>query len=90
MQWGREHNIDLWNLASRSTLPSIAACKRYAEEAMEESMKVQQKAFDAHWQGKNPWIDENWNEIKGYLQAKIKQTEAYRTWLPDMAKRAIR
>ena len=27
---------------------------------------------------RNPWIDENWNEIKGYLQSKIKQTETYR------------
>ena len=52
--------------------------QRYAEEAMEESMKVQQKAFDAHWQGRNPWIDENWNEIKGYLKSEIKQTDTYR------------
>jgi penicillin-binding protein 1A len=78
MQWAREHNIDLWESGLKIYTTIDSRMQRYAEEAMEESMKVQQKAFDAHWQGKNPWIDEDWNEIKGYLQAKIKQTETYR------------
>ena len=78
MQWAKAHNIDLWESGLKIHTTIDSRMQRYAEEAMAESMKVQQKAFDSHWQGKNPWIDENWNEIKGYLQAKIKQTETYR------------
>ena len=76
--WCKERNIDLWESGLKIYTTIDSRMQRYAEEAMEESMKVQQKAFDTHWQGKNPWIDENWNEIKGYLQSKIKQTDTYR------------
>lgn len=78
IQWSKENNIDLWESGLKIYTTIDSRMQRYAEEAMEESMKIQQKAFDAHWKGKNPWIDENWNEIKGYLQSKIKQTETYR------------
>lgn len=78
IQWSRQRNIDLWESGLKIYTTIDSRMQRYAEEAMEESMKVQQKAFDTHWKGKNPWIDENWNEIKGYLQSRIKQSETYR------------
>ena len=78
MAWCKERNIDLWESGLKIYTTIDSRMQRYAEEAMEESMKVQQKAFDAHWQGRNPWIDENWNEIKGYLKSEIKQTDTYR------------
>jgi len=76
--WCKERNIDLWESGLKIYTTIDSRMQRYAEEAMEESMRAQQKAFDTHWQGRNPWIDESWNEIKGYLQSKIKQTETYR------------
>jgi len=78
IQWSNEHNIDLWESGLKIYTTIDSRMQRYAEEAMAESMQLQQKAFDTHWQGKNPWIDEKWNEIKGYLQSKIKTTETYK------------
>ena len=78
IRWSKERNIDLWESGLKIYTTIDSRMQRYAEEAMEESMRTQQKAFESHWKGKNPWIDENWNEIKGYLQSKIKQTETYR------------
>lgn len=78
IRWSKERNIDLWESGLKIYTTIDSRMQRYAEEAMEENMRTQQKAFESHWKGKNPWIDENWNEIKGYLQSKIKQTETYR------------
>ncbi|MEO7988286.1 MAG: transglycosylase domain-containing protein [Chryseolinea sp.] len=78
MLWCKEHSYDLWESGLKIYTTVDSRMQRYAEEAMDESMRPQQKTFDDHWKGKNPWIDEHWNEIKGFLQSRIKQTDAYR------------
>jgi penicillin-binding protein 1A len=78
MTWCKEHGYDLWESGLKIHTTIDSRMQRYAEEAMAESMKPQQKTFDTHWKGKNPWIDEDWNEIKGFLDSRIKQTETYR------------
>ncbi|HOX82014.1 MAG TPA: transglycosylase domain-containing protein [Chryseolinea sp.] len=78
MRWCKEHNYDLWESGLKIYTTIDSRMQRYAEEAVEENMKAQQKAFDAHWKGGNPWIDDNRNEIKGFLQSRIKRTETYR------------
>ncbi|WP_236676051.1 transglycosylase domain-containing protein [Chryseolinea lacunae] len=78
MNWCKEHGYDLWESGLKIHTTLDSRMQRYAEEAMAESMKPQQKTFDTHWKGKNPWIDEKWNEIKGFLDSRIKQTETYR------------
>jgi penicillin-binding protein 1A len=52
--------------------------QRYAEEAVAEHMALLQKDFSAHWEGRNPWLDDDWKEIKGFLQSRIKQTPTYK------------
>lgn len=78
IRWSKERGIDLWESGLKIYTTIDSRMQRYAEEAVDESMKVQQQAFDAHWYGKNPWIDENWNEIKGFLESRVKQTETYK------------
>jgi len=78
MSWCKQHGYDLWESGLKIHTTIDSRMQRYAEEAMAESMKPQQKTFDTHWKGKNPWIDEEWNEIKGFLDSRIKQTESYR------------
>jgi penicillin-binding protein 1A len=41
-------------------------------------MKDRQKAFFAHWKGRNPWVDGDYNEIKSFPEQAIKRTERYR------------
>lgn len=52
--------------------------QRYAEEAVHEKMRVVQQNFRSHWGSHNPWVDEHNVEIKGFVEAKIKQTDTYR------------
>jgi penicillin-binding protein 1A len=78
LRWCKEHDIDLYESGLKIYTTIDSRMQKHAEEAVAENMQIQQKAFDAHWVGKNPWIDENWNEIKGFLQSKIKRTETYK------------
>ena len=52
--------------------------QKYAEQAMLEQMKVVQRNFDTHWGKKDPWVDEKNQPIPGFLEEKLKQTEAYK------------
>jgi penicillin-binding protein 1A len=78
ISWCKERGIDLWESGLKIYTTIDSRMQRYAEEAVNEHMKKLQKDFSSHWQGKNPWIDEDWHEIKGFLQSRIKQTETYR------------
>ena len=60
--------------------------QRYAEEAVAESMRPQQRTFDNHWKKQNPWIDEEGKELPGFLDSRIKQSEAYRALLKKYGK----
>lgn len=48
-----------------------------AEEAVEEKMRSLQAKFYRHWRGKNPWTDEKYQEIPGFIQNIAKRTEYY-------------
>ena len=52
--------------------------QKYAEQAMLEQMKVVQRNFDAHWGKQDPWVNEKNQPIPGFLQEKLKQTDAYK------------
>lgn len=76
--WCRERGLDLYADGLRVHTTIDARLQRYAEEAVAEHLKVYQKLFDAHWAGKDPWIDQEGKPIKDFLERAIKQTEHYR------------
>jgi penicillin-binding protein 1A len=78
LTWCKNNGIDLYESGLKIHTTLDSRLQRYAEEAMEEHMQQLQKVFNAHWKGRNPWIDEDWKEIKGFLQSRIKQTETYK------------
>jgi penicillin-binding protein 1A len=78
MKWCKEHNLDLEESGLRIYTTIDSRMQRYAEEAVAESMKNLQKDFDRAWKGRNPWIDDDKKEIKGFLESRIKRTEIYR------------
>jgi penicillin-binding protein 1A len=56
--------------------------QRYAEESMKDNMSEQQKLFNAHWKGQNPWVTEiedsgRYKEIPGFLETMAKRTGRY-------------
>ena len=77
--WARERNIDLYESGLKIYTTIDSRMQKYAEEAVAEHMAKLQKNFSEHWKGRNPWIDEDWKEIKGFLSSRIKQTDAYKS-----------
>lgn len=78
MAWCKERGIDLWESGLKIYTTIDSRMQRYAEEAVAEHMKVLQRDFELHWKGRNPWLDDNGNEIKGFLDLRIKQTDTYK------------
>lgn len=52
--------------------------QQYAEEATAEKMKRLQHTFDNHWKGRNPWTDEDGNELPGFIDSVARRTERYK------------
>jgi penicillin-binding protein 1A len=78
MQWARENDLNLYEAGLRIYTTIDSRMQQYAEEAMKEHMTYLQDLFDAHWDGRNPWIDENGKEIPDFLEKSIRRTETYR------------
>lgn len=79
MAWCKENGIDLWESGLKIYTTIDSRMQRYAEEAVAIHMKQLQADFSAHWEGKNPWIDDEWKEIKGFLQSRVKRTDTYKS-----------
>jgi penicillin-binding protein 1A len=86
MRWCKEHGYDLEESGLKIYTTIDSRMQRYAEEAVAESMKTQQKIFDVHWKNRNPWLDIDGNEIKGFLESRVKRTEAYRNLVKKYGK----
>jgi penicillin-binding protein 1A len=78
MQWCNENGYDLWESGLKIHTTIDSRLQQFAEESMAEHMAVLQTSFDEHWQGKNPWIDDNGRELPGFLQSRIRQTDTYK------------
>lgn len=80
MQWCKEHGYDLWESGLKIYTTIDSRMQQMAEAAMTEHMAVLQAEFEAQWKlkGSDPWVDDDGKEIKGFLQRKIKKTQAYK------------
>jgi penicillin-binding protein 1A len=74
-----ENGYDLYRDGLRIITTVDSRMQRYAEEATSEKMKQLQRVFDDHWQGRNPWTDENGNELPGFIDSVARRTERYKT-----------
>ncbi|UZR95052.1 transglycosylase domain-containing protein [Chondrinema litorale] len=73
---GEAYNLYTDGLKIYTTIDS--RMQKYAEEAVQEHMAHQQELFNAHWKGRDPWINEDFEPIKGFLSSRIRRTERYR------------
>lgn len=78
MDFCKERNIDLWNSGLKIYTTIDSKLQVYAEEAMQEHMKTFQAEFKKAWGSRNPWVDDDKREIRGFLESRIKRTEAYK------------
>lgn len=77
--WANEHGYDLYEGGLKIYTSIDSRLQQYAEEAVSEHMKALQQTFDEHWDGLNPWIDENGEEIKNFIQTAAQRTSRYRS-----------
>ena len=77
--WLKENDIDLYSDGLKIYTTINSKMQQYAEEAMAKQMKMLQRRFYDHWQGKNPWADEKNVEIPNFIEDAAKQTNRYRT-----------
>ncbi|MBX9853763.1 MAG: transglycosylase domain-containing protein [Cytophagaceae bacterium] len=76
--WCKKRGYDLYSDGLKVYCTIDSRMQKYAEEAVTEHMKDQQKKFFAHWKGKSPWIDEDKRVIKGFIEKAAKTTQRYR------------
>jgi penicillin-binding protein 1A len=77
--WCKERNFDLYEDGLRiySTLDS--RMQKYAEEAVTEHMKSQQKKFFGVWGKRSPWVDEKGKVIPNFIENAAKKSGRYKT-----------
>lgn len=79
VNWAIENGYDLFDDGLKIYTTIDSRMQKYAEEAVAEHMDTLQQIFNEHWQGENPWIDDDNNEIPEFLDMAIKRTDAYRS-----------
>jgi penicillin-binding protein 1A len=77
LAWCKENGYDLFESGLKVYTTIDSRVQHFAEEAMKEHMRDLQKMFEKDWSGRNPWVDDNKQEIKNFLTRKIRRTEAY-------------
>ncbi|UYZ58645.1 penicillin-binding protein 1A [Hymenobacter latericus] len=77
--WAKETGYDLYADGLKIYTTIDSRMQRYAETAVADHMKLQQRWFDAHWKGQQPWRDENGKLIPNFLSTSIQRTERYKS-----------
>ncbi|MBO0358253.1 transglycosylase domain-containing protein [Hymenobacter sp. BT186] len=78
-EWAKETEHDLYADGLKIYTTIDSRMQKYAEAAVAEHMKLQQKWFDQQWKGQQPWRDENGRVIPNFLSNSIKRTARYQS-----------
>lgn len=73
-----DKQLNLYTSGLRIYTTIDSRMQRYAQESVQEHMKAEQKLFYDHWRGRNPWVNEEMKEMKGFLRDAMKRTQRYR------------
>ncbi len=79
-KWSEERNneFNLYTDGLRIITTIDSRMQTYGEEATAEKMKSLQQRFNSHWRDRNPWTDEDGNEIPGFIDSVAKRTDRYK------------
>lgn len=75
---GDEEVYDLYTDGLRIVTTIDSRMQTYAEEATAEKMKTLQRTFNNHWRDRNPWTDEDGNELPGFIDSVARRTDRYK------------
>ncbi len=78
--WAKKNDveIDLYQDGLKIYTTINSRIQDHAENAVASHMKRLQKIFEQEWQGKNPWIYENGQEIPGFIDTVAKRSRMYK------------
>jgi penicillin-binding protein 1A len=76
--WCKERDFDLYEDGLRIYSTIDSRMQKYAEEAVTEHMKAQQKKFFNVWGKKKPWVDEKGKEIPYFIENAAKKSDRYK------------
>jgi penicillin-binding protein 1A len=79
LAWARETDHDLYADGLKIYTTVDSRMQKYAEDALAEHLKLQQKWFSAHWKGQLPWRDENGKVIPDFLNTAMRRTQRYKS-----------
>jgi len=74
----KENDLDLYEGGLRIYTTIDKTLQEYAEESVLWWMDSLQTIFLNEWKGKNPWVDKNNREIRGFIQQVTKRTKHYK------------
>jgi len=81
LKFCKERELDLYQDGLKIYTTINSRMQRYAEQAVDSQMRKLQAQFFSYWKGRNPWVDENGKEIKGFIEQAAKRTTVYRNFL---------
>ena len=76
--WTREHGYDLYEDGLKIYTTIDSRMQRHAEDAVQSHMANLQKTFSKEWGDRNPWIGDDNQELKGFVEKEIKNSDHYR------------
>ncbi|MDD2797585.1 MAG: transglycosylase domain-containing protein [Bacteroidales bacterium] len=76
--WCKENGYDIYADGLRIYVTLDTRLQKYAEEASQMQMKRVQRRFFDHWQGQNPWQDENHKDVVNFIEDIAKRTSHYK------------
>lgn len=77
MRWCKENGYDLWEAGLKIHTTIDSRMQQHAEEAVNEHMAQLQNKFHEHWEGQDPWRNEEGKVIKNFLWNRFKRTDYY-------------
>ena len=77
-EWGARNGYNLYTDGLKIHTTIDSKMQQYAEEATAEKMKRLQKTFNSHWGSRNPWTDEDGQELPGFIDSVARRTERYK------------
>ena len=83
LAWARDTDHDLYADGLKIYTTIDSRMQQYAESAVTEHMRQQQKLFDAHWKGQLPWRDENGKVIPNFLDNAMRRTQRYKSLMAN-------
>lgn len=76
-KWCEENNYDLYEDGLKIYTTIDSKLQKYAEEAVQEQMKILQRRFDNVWGDEDPWQDSEGNVIPNFIENNLEKLPWY-------------